>query len=156
MLAVTSRAVIIGFNVRADASAKKVIEREGLDLRYYSIIYELLDDVKKVLSGMLAPEVRETIVGIAEVRDVFRSPRFGQVAGCMVVEGTVYRNKKIRVLRDNVVIFEGDLDSLRRFKDDVAEVRNGLECGIGVRNYNDVRVGDKIEVFDSKEVARQL
>jgi translation initiation factor IF-2 len=100
--------------------------------------------------------VRETIVGIAEVRDVFRSPRFGQVAGCMVVEGTVYRNKKIRVLRDNVVIFEGDLDSLRRFKDDVAEVRNGLECGIGVRNYNDVRVGDKIEVFDSKEVARQL
>jgi len=156
MLAVTSRAVLIGFNVRADASAKKVIEREGLDLRYYSIIYELLDDVKKVLSGMLAPEVRETIVGIAEVRDVFRSPRFGQVAGCMVVEGTVHRNKKIRVLRDNVVIFEGDLDSLRRFKDDVAEVRNGLECGIGVRNYNDVRVGDKIEVFDSKEVARQL
>jgi len=156
MLAVTSRAVIIGFNVRADAAAKKVIEREGLDLRYYSIIYELLDDVKKVLSGMLAPEVREDIVGVAEVRDVFRSPRYGQVAGCMVVEGTVYRNKKIRVLRDNVVIFEGELDSLRRFKDDVAEVRNGLECGIGVRNYNDVRVGDKIEVFDTKEIARQI
>jgi translation initiation factor IF-2 len=156
MLAVTSRAVIIGFNVRADAASKKVIERENLDLRYYSIIYELLDDAKRVLSGMLAPEVREQIVGVAEVRDVFRSPRYGQVAGCMVVEGTVSRNKKIRVLRDNVVIFEGELDSLRRFKDDVSEVRNGLECGIGVRNYNDVRVGDKIEVFDSTEVARQL
>jgi translation initiation factor IF-2 len=156
MLAVTSRAVIIGFNVRTDSSAKKVIERERLDVRYYSIIYELLDDVKKVLSGMLAPEIRETIVGVAEVRDVFRSPRFGQVAGCMVVEGSVHRNKRIRVLRDNVVIFEGELDSLRRFKDDVSEVRSGLECGIGVRNYNDVRVGDKIEVFDSREVARQL
>jgi len=155
MLAVTSRAVIIGFNVRADAASKKVIERENLDLRYYSIIYELLDDAKRVLSGMLAPEVREQIVGVAEVRDVFRSPRFGQVAGCMVVEGTVYRNKKIRVLRDNVVIHEGELDSLRRFKDDVAEVRSGLECGIGVRNY-DVKVGDKLEVFDTKEVARQL
>ncbi len=155
MLAVTSKAVIIGFNVRADGAAKKVIEREGLDLRYYSIIYELLDDVRGVLSGMLAPEVRETILGVAEVRDTFRSPRFGQVAGCMVVEGTIYRNKKIRVLRDDVVIFEGDLDSLRRFKDDVQEVRNGLECGIGVRNY-DVKVGDKIEVFDTKEVARAL
>jgi translation initiation factor IF-2 len=156
MLAVTSRAVIIGFNVRADAAAKKVIEHEGLDLRYYSIIYELLDDVKKVLSGMLAPEVREDIVGIAEVRDVFRSPRYGQVAGCMVVEGSVHRNKKVRVLRDNVVIFQGELDSLRRFKDDVAEVRSGLECGIGVRNYNDIKVGDKIEVFDTKEIARQI
>ncbi len=155
MLAVTSNAVIIGFNVRADGAAKKVIEREGLDLRYYSVIYELLDDVKKVMSGMLAPEVRETILGVAEVRDVFRSPRFGQVAGCMVVEGTIYRNRKVRVLRDDVVIHEGDLDSLRRFKDDVAEVRNGLECGIGVRNY-DVKIGDKIEVFESKEVARTL
>ncbi len=155
MLAVTSKAVLIGFNVRADSSAKKVIERENLDLRYYSIIYELLDDVRKVLSGMLAPEVRETILGVAEVRDTFSSPRFGQVAGCMVVEGTIHRNKKIRVLRDDVVIFQGELDSLRRFKDDVQEVRNGLECGIGVRNY-DVKVGDKIEVFDTKEVARQL
>jgi translation initiation factor IF-2 len=120
------------------------------------VIYELLDDVKQVLSGMLAPEIREEIVGIAEVRDVFRSPRFGQVAGCMVIEGSVYRNKPIRVLRDNVVIYEGELESLRRFKDDVNEVRNGTECGIGVRNYNDVREGDLIEVFDSREVAREL
>ena len=156
MLALTSRATILGFNVRADSGAKKVIEREHLDVRYYSVIYELIDDVKQVMSGMLAPEIREEILGLAEVRDVFRSPRYGQVAGCMVVSGTVYRNRKVRVLRDDVVIFEGELDSLRRFKDDVAEVRNGLECGIGVRNYNDVKVGDKIEVFESKEVARAL
>jgi translation initiation factor IF-2 len=155
-LALTYGAAIFGFNVRADSSAKKIIEREGLDLRYYSVIYELLDDVKQVLSGMLAPEIREEIVGVAEVRDVFRSPRFGDIAGCMVIEGTVFRNKPIRVLRDNVVIYEGELESLRRFKDDVNEVRNGTECGIGVRNYNDVRVGDLIEVFDSKEVAREL
>ncbi len=155
-LAVTSKAQIIGFNVRADPVAKKIIEREGIELRYYSIIYELLDDVKAILSGMLKPEIREEIVGVAEVREVFKSPKFGQIAGCMVVEGTVYRNKKIRVLRGNVVIFEGELDSLRRFKDDVAEVLSGLECGIGVRNYNDVRPGDKIEVFDSKEVARAI
>jgi len=155
-LAVTSNAAVIGFNVRADAVAKKIIEREGIDLRYYSVIYELLDDVKAILSGMLKPEIREEIVGVAEVREVFRSPKFGQIAGCMVVEGTVHRNKKIRVLRENVVIFQGELDSLRRFKDDVSEVRAGLECGIGVRNYNDVRPGDKIEVFDAKEVARAL
>ena len=155
-LALTYGAAVFGFNVRADNSAKKLIEREGLDLRYYSVIYELLDDVKQVLSGMLAPEIREEIVGVAEVRDVFRSPRFGQIAGCMVVEGNVFRNKPIRVLRDNVVIYEGELESLRRFKDDVNEVRNGTECGIGVRNYNDVRPGDLIEVFDSKEVAREL
>jgi translation initiation factor IF-2 len=155
MLALTSRATLFGFNVRADASAKKIMEREGLDVRYYSVIYELLDDIKQVLSGMLAPEIRQEILGLAEVRDVFRSPRFGQVAGCMVVEGTIYRNKKVRVLRDNVVIHEGELDSLRRFKDDVNEVRNGLECGIGVRNY-DVKVGDKIEVFETKEIARTL
>jgi translation initiation factor IF-2 len=155
MLALTSRATIFGFNVRADATAKKIIEREGLDVRYYSVIYELLDDVKQVLSGMLAPEIREEILGTAEVRDVFRSPRYGQVAGCMVLEGTIHRSKKVRVLRDNVVIHEGELDSLRRFKDDVNEVRAGLECGIGVRNY-DVKIGDKIEVFDTKEVARAL
>jgi translation initiation factor IF-2 len=155
-MAVTYGAAIFGFNVRADASAKALIEREGVDLRYYSIIYELLDDVKQVLSGMLAPEIRETILGVAEVRDVFRSPRYGQVAGCMVTEGVVHRNKPIRVLRDNVVIFEGELESLRRFKDDVSEVRSGMECGIGVRNYNDVRPGDKIEVFETKEVAREL
>ena len=155
-LAMTYGAAIFGFNVRADTGAKSVIEREGIDLRYYSVIYELLDDIRMILQGMLAPELREEIVGTAEVRDVFRSPRFGQVAGCMVVDGAVARNKKIRVLRDNVVIFEGELESLRRFKDDVGEVRNGLECGIGVRNYNDVRVGDRIEVFESREVARAL
>ncbi|MEZ5559665.1 MAG: translation initiation factor IF-2 [Pseudomonadales bacterium] len=155
-MAQTYGAAIFGFNVRADSAAKNLIEREGIDLRYYSVIYELLDDVKQVLSGMLAPEIREEILGIAQVREVFRSPRFGQVAGCMVVEGTVYRNRPIRVLRDNVVIFEGELESLRRFKDDVNEVRAGTECGIGVRNYNDVRPGDSIEVFETKEVARAL
>ena len=155
-MAVTYGAVVIGFNVRADKAAKTLLEREGIDLRYYSVIYELIDDVKAALSGMLTPELREEIVGTAEVRDVFRSPRFGDIAGCMVVEGTVFRNKPIRVLRDNVVIYEGELESLRRFKDDVNEVRAGTECGIGVRNYNDVRVGDMIEVYDAKEVARQL
>lgn len=155
-MALTYGAAIFGFNVRADTAAKKLIEREGLDLRYYSVIYELLDDVKAILSGMLAPEIREEIIGIAEVRDVFRSPKFGAIAGCMVTQGNVYRNKPIRVLRDNVVIYEGELESLRRFKDDVNDVRNGMECGIGVRNYNDVRPGDQIEVFDTKEVAREL
>lgn len=155
-LALTSGAVMFGFNVRADANAKKLIEKEGVEVRYYSVIYELLDDLKQVLSGMLAPEVREDIVGVAEVREVFRSPRFGQVAGCMVLEGAVARNKKIRVLRDDVVIFEGELESLRRFKDDVGEVRSGLECGIAVRNYNDVRAGDKIEVYETREVARSI
>jgi len=154
-LALTSNAIVIGFNVRADATAKKTAEQESLEIRYYSVIYNLLDDVKQGLSGMLAPERVESIVGIAEVRDVFRSPKFGQVAGCMVVEGAVFRNKPIRVLRDNVVIHEGELDSLRRFKDDVAEVRNGIECGIGVKDY-DVKVGDQIEVFDIQEIARSL
>ena len=155
-LAMTYGAVIFGFNVRADNSAKDLIEKEGIELRYYSVIYELLDDVRTILEGMLAPEIREEIVGTAEVRDVFQSPRYGQVAGCMVVEGTVFRNKSIRVLRENVVIYEGELESLRRFKDDVGEVRNGLECGIGVRNYSDVQSGDKIEVFDTTEIARAL
>lgn len=155
-LAITAGAAVIGFNVRAEAAARRQAEQEGVDIRYYSIIYQLLDDVKQALSGMLAPERREEIVGIAEVRDVFRSPKFGSVAGCIVLEGTVYRNKPIRVLRDNVVIFEGQLESLRRFKDDVNEVRSGTECGIGVKDYNDIRVGDQIEVFDIKEVARTL
>lgn len=154
-LALTSGAIVLGFNVRADASGRKLAERESIELRYYSIIYQLIDEVKSALSGMLAPERVEEIVGIADVREVFRSPKFGQVAGCMVTEGTVYRNKPIRVLRDSVVIFEGELESLRRFKDDVGEVRNGMECGIGVKNY-DVKVGDQIEVFDVKEVAREL
>ena len=155
-LALASDAILIGFNVRADAAAKAIIEREEIDLRYYSIIYELIEQVKQAMSGKLAPEFKEEIVGIAEVRDVFRSPKLGQVAGCMVVEGTVYRNKKIRVLRDNVVIYEGELESLRRFKDDANEVRNGMECGIGVKNYNDVKVGDKIEVFDKVRIERSL
>jgi len=155
-MAITYGAVVFGFNVRADNAAKAIIEREGIELRYYSVIYELLDDVKQVLSGMLAPELREEIVGVAEVRDVFRSPRFGQIAGCMVIEGTMFRNKLIRVLRDNTVIYQGELESLRRFKEDVNEVRNGTECGIGVRNYNDVHSGDLIEVYDTKEVAREL
>lgn len=155
-LAMTTGAVVLGFNVRADATARKVAESEGVDIRYYSVIYNLLDDVKQALSGMLAPEVREEIVGIAEVREVFRSPKFGQVAGCRVAEGALYRNKPIRVLRDNVVIFSGELESLRRFKDDVAEVRAGSECGVGVKGYNDIRTGDQIEVYDIQKVARQL
>lgn len=155
-LAVSTGAVIIGFNVRADGSARKVIEKNGIDLRYYSVIYDIVDDVTKALSGMLAPEFKETIVGVAEVRDVFTSPKFGSIAGSMVIEGTIYRSKPIRVLRDDVVIYEGELESLRRFKDDANEVRNGMECGIGVKNYTDVRVGDKIEVFDLVEVERSL
>lgn len=154
-LALTSGAIVVGFNVRADGSARKLAEAESVEIRYYSIIYQLLDEVKGALSGMLEPERVEEIVGIADVREVFRSPKFGQVAGCMVVEGTVYRNKPIRVLRDNIVIYEGELESLRRFKDDVNDVRNGTECGIGVKDY-DVKVGDQIEVFDVKEVAREL
>jgi len=155
-LAITSEAVLLGFNVRADSKAKRVCEQEGIDLRYYSVIYELIDDVKQAMSGLLAPEKREEILGVAEVRDVFRSSKFGAVAGCMVVEGTLYRNRPIRVLRDDVVVFEGELESLRRFKDDVPEVRNGVECGIAVKSYNDVKSGDKIEVFEVKEVARSL
>ena len=133
-----------------------MIEAEELDLRYYSVIYDIIDDVKKALTGMLGSDTREEIVGVAEVRDVFRSPKFGAVAGCMVVEGTVYRNDRIRVLRDNVVIFEGELESLRRFKDDMSEVRNGMECGIAVKSYNDVKPGDKIEVYKTIEVKRTL
>lgn len=155
-LAVASSAILIGFNVRADAQARAIVEREELELRYYSVIYDIIDDVKQAMAGLLSPEYREEIVGIAEVRDVFRSPKFGAVAGCMVIEGTVYRNKRIRVLRDNVVIYEGELESLRRFKDNVQEVRQGMECGIGVKNYNDVKVGDQIEVYDTIEVQRSL
>ncbi len=155
-LAITSGAVVFGFNVRADASARRLVENEGVDLRYYNVIYDLIDDVKQALTGMLAPEMREEILGIAEVRDVFRSPKFGAIAGCMVIEGTVYRSRPIRVLRDNVVIYQGELESLRRFKDDASEVRNGMECGIGVKNYNDVKPGDLIEVYEVKEFARTL
>jgi translation initiation factor IF-2 len=155
-LAAASKAVIIGFNVRADAAARAAIKESGIDVRYYSIIYEAIDDVKAALSGLLAPEIRETIVGLAEVKDVFQSPKYGSIAGCMVMEGYVRRSNPIRVLRDHVVIFEGELESLRRFKDPVNEVRAGTECGIGVKNYNDVRVGDQIECFERVEIARTI
>ncbi|HET7922107.1 MAG TPA: translation initiation factor IF-2 [Gammaproteobacteria bacterium] len=153
-LAVASKAVIIGFNVRADGGARRIIAESGVDVRYYSVIYEAIDDVRKAVSGLLKPELREQIVGLAEVRDVFRSSKLGAIAGCLVIEGTVKRNLPIRVLRDNVVIYEGQLESLRRFKDDVAEVRAGTECGIGVKDYNDVRASDQIECYERVEVAR--
>ncbi|MFP4272223.1 MAG: translation initiation factor IF-2 [Halothiobacillaceae bacterium] len=155
-LAATSNAVVIGFNTRADAAARRAAEAHGVEIRYYSIIYEMIDDVKQAMSGLLSPEMHEKIVGVAEVRDVFRSPKFGAVAGCMVTEGQIRRGLPIRVLRDNVVIYEGELESLRRFKDDVNEVRSGFECGIGVKNYNDVQSGDQIEVFERVEVQRTL
>ncbi|MFC5568631.1 translation initiation factor IF-2 [Lysobacter yangpyeongensis] len=155
-LAATSKATIIGFNVRADASARRVIEGNGVDLRYFSIIYDVIDQVKQIASGVLGKEIREEIIGTAEVRDVFRSSKFGAVAGCMVVEGVVKKNKPIRVLRDNTVIFEGELESLRRFKENVEEVRQGTECGIGVKAYNDVKAGDQIECFERIEVQRTL
>ncbi|GAA0785231.1 MULTISPECIES: translation initiation factor IF-2 [Pseudomonadati] len=155
-LAAASNAIMVGFNVRADAQARKTIETESVDLRYYSIIYNLIDEVRAAMTGMLAPEFKQEIIGLAEVRDVFKSPKLGAIAGCMVTEGIVKRSAPIRVLRENVVIYEGELESLRRFKDDAQEVRNGMECGIGVKNYNDVRVGDQIEVFETIEVARTL
>jgi translation initiation factor IF-2 len=155
-LAAAAKALVIGFNVRADASARKVIDTSGLDVRYFSIIYDVIDQVRQAASGLLAMEIREEIIGTAQVRDVFRSSKFGAVAGCMVVEGVVKRNKPIRVLRDNVVVFEGELESLRRFKELVDEVRNGMECGIAVKQYNDVKTGDQIECFERIEVARTL
>ncbi len=155
-LAAASSATIIGFNVRADAAAKRVAGDYGIEIRYYSVIYEVIDDVKAAMSGLLSPELKETIIGLAEVKDVFKSPKFGAVAGCIVVDGVVKRGQPIRVLRDNVVIFEGELESLRRFKDDVNEVHSGQECGIAVKNYNDVKPGDQIEVFDRVEVARTI
>ncbi|MCG5511806.1 translation initiation factor IF-2 [Ectothiorhodospira shaposhnikovii] len=155
-LAKASNAIIIGFNVRADSGARKAVAEQEVDLRYYSVIYEAIDDVKQALTGLLSPELREEIVGLAQVRDVFKSSQFGAVAGCLVIEGTVRRGNPIRVLRDNVVIYEGELESLRRFKDDVNEVRTGTECGIAVKNYNDVKPGDQIEVYQRVEVARTL
>ena len=155
-LASASNAIMIGFNIRADAQARKVIDSESVDLRYYSVIYNLIDEVRDAMSGLLAPEFKQVILGLAEVRDVFKSPKIGAIAGCMVTEGTIKKSAPIRVLRENIVIYEGELESLRRFKDDVADVRNGMECGIGVKNYNDVRVGDQIEVFETIEIARSL
>ena len=155
-LAATSKAIILAFNVRADAAARSLVKESGVDIRYYSIIYEAIDDIRAAVTGLLAPEVREQIVGLAEVREVFRSPKFGAIAGCIVVDGYVRRSSPIRVLRDSVVIYEGQLESLRRFKDDVSEVRAGTECGIGVKNYNDVRIGDQIECYERTEIARTL
>ncbi len=155
-LALASNAIVIGFNVRADASAKRLAEGEGVDLRYYSIIYDLIDEVKAALSGMLSPEYRENIIGLAEVREVFRSSKIGAIAGCMAIEGVMKRNAQIRVLRENVVIYKGQLESLRRFKDDVSEVRAGMDCGIGVKDYNDIQAGDQIEAYEVTAVARKL
>jgi translation initiation factor IF-2 len=155
-LAAASQAIVLGFNVRADAAARGAIKDSGVDLRYYSVIYEAIDDIKAAVSGLLSPEIREQIVGLAEVRDVFSSPKLGNIAGCMVIDGYVKRSNPLRVLRDNVVIYEGELESLRRFKDDVGEVRAGTECGIGVKNYNDIKVGDQIECYERSEHAREL
>ena len=155
-LAMASSGIVIGFNVRADASARRLVDAEGIDLRYYSIIYDVTDDVKAAISGLLSPEIREQIIGVAEVREVFRSPKFGDIAGCLVTTGYIKRSNPIRVLRDNVVIYEGELESLRRFKDDVNEVKSGMDCGVGVKNYSDVRAGDQIEVFERISVERKL
>ena len=155
-LAIASKAIIVGFNVRADAAARQLIESEGVDIHYFSVIYDVTDAIKHAVQGLLAPEIREQIIGLAEVRDVFRARKFGAIAGCMVVEGTVRRSNPIRVLRDNVVIYEGELESLRRYKEDVTEVKSGTECGIGVKSYNDVKVGDQIEVFEKVQVERTV
>jgi translation initiation factor IF-2 len=155
-LALASGAILMGFNVRADGTSRKLIAEKEVDLHYYSVIYEAIDEVKRSINGMLAPEIKENILGLAEVRDVFRSPKFGSIAGCMVINGFMKRNLPIRVLRDNIVIYEGQLESLRRFKDDVADVKTGMECGIGVKNYNDVKSGDQIEVFERIEVKREI
>ncbi len=155
-LALASGAIVIGFNVRAEAGSRSLAQEEGVEIRYYSVIYDLIDEIKQAMSGMLAPEFKEEIIGLAEVRDVFRAPKIGAIAGCMVTEGVVKRSNPIRVLRDNVVIFEGELESLRRFKEDVNEVRQGLECGIGVKNYDDVKIGDQIEVYERVQVARKI
>jgi translation initiation factor IF-2 len=155
-LALASEAIIIGFNVRAEASARRLIEQQGVDVRYFSVIYEAADAVKAALEGLLAPEVTEEIIGRAEVRDIFRVPKMGYIAGCQVVEGRVERNANVRVLRDNVVIYTGSLESLKRFTEDAKEVREGYECGIGIRDYNDVKLGDVLECFVSREVSRTL
>lgn len=155
-LSIASNAILIGFNVRADGGAKRLAEHEAVSLHYFSVIYDIVDQIKGAMSGMLSPKFKEEITGIAEVRDVFRSPKIGAIAGCMVIEGAIKRNNPIRVLRNNIVIYEGTLESLRRFKDDVLEVRQGIECGIGVKNYNDIKPGDLIEVYETIEIKRDL
>jgi len=155
-LASAANAIIIAFNVRADAVARKAIDNMGIDVRYYNVIYDVVDDVKAAISGMLKPEIKEDRLGLAEVRDVFRAPKYGSVAGCYISEGKVSRNAKVRVLRDHIVIFDGNLDSLRRFKEDVAELGQGFECGIGVKNYNDIKVGDQLEIYELREIVRKI
>jgi len=155
-LAAASKAVIIGFNVRTEAQARRLLEQSGVDVRYHSVIYDAVDEVKAAMSGMLSPEIREKILGHAEVRETFRVPKVGTIAGCMVTDGIVRRNARVRVIRQEVVIHTGEMDSLRRFKDDAREVREGFECGIGIRNFNDVRVGDVIEAYETVEVARTV
>ena len=155
-LAAASKGVIIGFNVRADAQARKVAEAEGVDIRYYNIIYDAVDDVKAALSGMLSPEKRETALGLVEIRQIIRVPKVGNIAGCRVLEGVVRRNANVRLLRDNVVIWTGELTSLKHFKDDVREVKAGQECGLSLKGYDDIKVGDQLEVFEVTEVARTL
>jgi translation initiation factor IF-2 len=155
-LAIASKAVVIGFNVRADQSAKRLAEGNGIDLRYYNIIYDAVDDVKNAMQGMLAPERRENVIGLVEIRQVFKVSRLGNIAGCMVVEGLVRRGASVRLLRDNVVVWTGELDSLKRFKDDVKEVKEGFECGLTLKNYDDIQEGDQLEVFEIQEIARTL
>ena len=155
-LAIASKAIIIAFNVRANPEARKLMEVNGVDVHYYNIIYDVINEVKKAINGVLRPEIQEHVVGLAQVREVFRSTKTGAIAGCMVTEGYVKRNLPIRVLRDNVVVFEGSLESLRRFKDDASEVRSGMECGIAVKSYNDIKVGDQIEVFEKIEIKREI
>jgi translation initiation factor IF-2 len=155
-LAIASKAVVIGFNVRADQSAKRLAEGNGIDLRYYNIIYDAVDDVKNAMQGMLAPERRENVIGLVQIRQVFKVSRLGNIAGCMVVEGLVRRGASVRLLRDNVVVWTGELDSLKRFKDDVKEVKEGFECGLTLKNYDDIQEGDQLEVFEIQEIARTL
>jgi translation initiation factor IF-2 len=155
-LALASKAVIIGFNTRADAAARKLAEASGVDIRYYNIIYDVVDEIKAAMSGMLAPEKKESVIGLVEIREVFRISKVGAVAGCMVLDGTVKRGASVRLLRDNVVVFTGELDSLKRFKEDVREVKAGFECGLSLKNFSDIQQGDQLEVFEVVEVARTL
>jgi translation initiation factor IF-2 len=155
-LAIASKAVIIGFNTRADAGSRKLAEGNGIDIRYYNIIYDAVDEIKAAMSGMLTPDKKEEVIGSAEIRQVFRVSKIGSIAGCMVTSGVVRRNAKLRLLRDNVVIFTGELDSLKRFKDDAREVKEGFECGLNIKGYNDIVEGDQLEFFEIKEVARSL
>jgi translation initiation factor IF-2 len=155
-LAIASKAVIIGFNTRADAGARKLAENNGIDIRYYNIIYDAVDELKAAMSGMLTPEKREEVIGTAEIRQVFKVSKIGSIAGCMVTSGVVRRSARLRLLRDNVVVFTGELESLKRFKDDVREVKEGFECGLNIKNYNDIQENDLLEFFEIKEIARTL